>query len=187
MTDDKDKKPLRRTIRGGRSFFFADPATDKVLNMVVTLGSEVWALRERLAAVEAIQVQRGQLGSDEVDGYEFTAEQELRLAADRKEFIDNLFRILQEQVEVAASRATRGGARAGKRTGRSARQVNGEGGRSAKRSLLFGARGAKAKSPRASARSEGAAGRSPTARRGAKPRAAAKSRGVVRSRRGTRR
>ena len=47
------RKPLRRTIRGGRPFFFADPAIDKILNMVVTLGSEVWALRERLAAASA--------------------------------------------------------------------------------------------------------------------------------------
>ncbi|MEZ5486223.1 MAG: hypothetical protein R3E75_01090 [Steroidobacteraceae bacterium] len=99
-----DKRPLRRTIRGGRSFFFADAAVDKVLNMVVTLGSEVWALRERLAAVEGLQIQRGQLGEGEVDRYEFTAEQESRLAADRKEFIEGLFRVLQEQVANAAAR-----------------------------------------------------------------------------------
>ena len=49
---------MRRTIRGGRSYFFSDPAIDKVLNMVVTLASEVWTLRERLAAMEA---QRAQL------------------------------------------------------------------------------------------------------------------------------
>ncbi|MCP5329190.1 MAG: hypothetical protein H7A18_04180 [Sinobacteraceae bacterium] len=99
-----DKRPLRRTIRGGRPFFFADAAVDKVLNMVVTLGSEVWALRERLAAVEGLQIQRGQLGEGEVDRYEFTAEQESRLAADRKEFIEGLFRVLQEQVANAAAR-----------------------------------------------------------------------------------
>ncbi|MCU0760997.1 MAG: hypothetical protein MUF07_17605 [Steroidobacteraceae bacterium] len=105
MSDGSQKKPLRRTIRGGRPFFFEDTAIDKVLNMVVTLGSEVWALRERLAAVEGLQVQRGHLGEGEVDGYEFTAEQESRLAADRKEFIDNLFRVLQEQVEKAAAKS----------------------------------------------------------------------------------
>ena len=94
-----NRKPMPRTIRGGRAFFFADPAVDKVLNMVVKLGSEVWALRERLAAVEGIQVRQGSLGQGEVDDYEFTPEQETALAAERKEFIDNLFRILQEQVD----------------------------------------------------------------------------------------
>ncbi len=129
MSDDNNKKPLRRTIRGGRPFFFSDPAIDKVLNMVVTLGSEVWALRERLAAVEAVQQQRGNLAADEVDGYEFTPEQEARLAAQRKEFIDNLFRILQEQVELAASKSA---------TAR---------GQAADRPVPFGARGAKGKKP----------------------------------------
>jgi hypothetical protein len=100
-----DRKAMPRTIRGGRPFFFADPAVDKVLNMVVKLGSEVWALRERLAAVEGIQVRQGSLGQGEVDDYEFTPEQETTLAAERKEFIDNLFRILQEQVESAAAKS----------------------------------------------------------------------------------
>jgi hypothetical protein len=94
---------MPRTIRGGRPFFFADPAIDKVLNMVVKLGSEVWALRERLAAVEGIQVRQGSLGQGEVDDYEFTPEQETALAVERKEFIDNLFRILQEQVDAVAT------------------------------------------------------------------------------------
>ncbi len=127
MSGDTTRKPLRRTIRGGRPFFFEDTAIDKVLNMVVTLGSEVWALRERLAAVEALQVGRGHLGADEVDGYEFTPEQEARLAGDRKEFIDNLFRILQEQVENVAAKSS------GVRDAASGRPV------------VFGARGAKAK------------------------------------------
>ena len=99
-----ERKPLARSIRGGRPFFFADPAIDKVLNMVVTLGSEVWALRERLAALEGIQVRQGSLGVGEVDEYEFSGEQEAALAAERKEFIDNLFRILQEQVAAAANK-----------------------------------------------------------------------------------
>lgn len=102
-----ERKPLPRTIRGGRPFFFDDSAIDKVLNMVVTLGSEVWALRERLAAVEAIQTRQGSLAPDEVDAYEFTPEQETALASERKEFLDNLFRVLQEQVEVAAKKSTR--------------------------------------------------------------------------------
>lgn len=92
---------MRRTIRGGRPYFFADPAIDKVLNMVVVLGSEVWTLRERLAAMEAIQVRQGGLAAGAVDAHEFSAADEAKLAADRKEFIDSLFRVLQEQVEQA--------------------------------------------------------------------------------------
>jgi len=102
---DAARKPLRRTIRGGRPMFFADPAIDKVLNMVITLGSEVWALRERLMAMEALQVRTGALGATDVEDYDFTPEQEARLGGERKEFIDNLFRVLQEQVEAAAAKS----------------------------------------------------------------------------------
>ena len=110
------RKPLRRTIRGGRPFFFADPAIDKILNMVVTLGSEVWALRERLAAVEAIQERQGSLAAGEVDAFEFSPAQEARLAADRKEFIENLFRVLQEQVDAAPKGGAVFGARGSRRS-----------------------------------------------------------------------
>ena len=92
------RQPMRRTIRGGRSYFFDDPAIDKVLNMVVVLGSEVWTLRERLAAMEAVQVKRRQLKAGEIDNFDFSPQEEARLAAERKEFIDSLFRVLQEQV-----------------------------------------------------------------------------------------
>jgi hypothetical protein len=95
---------MRRTIRGGRPYFFADPAIDKILNMVVVLGGEVWTLRERLAALEAIQVRQGSLAAGEVDAHDFSPEDETQLAALRKEFIDSLFRVLQEQVEEAKTR-----------------------------------------------------------------------------------
>jgi len=104
VADTPSRQPMRRTIRGGRPYFFADPAIDKLLNMLVVLGSEVWTLRERLAALEAIQIRQGGLAAGELDAHEFSVEDEARLAAERKEFIDSLFRILQEQVEEARRR-----------------------------------------------------------------------------------
>lgn len=98
------RQPMRRTIRGGRAYFFDDPAIDKLLNMLVVLAGEVWTLRERLAAMEAIQVRQGGLAAGEVDSFEFGADDEAKLGAMRKEFIDSLFRILQEQVEQARER-----------------------------------------------------------------------------------
>jgi hypothetical protein len=105
MSDSSQRKPLRRTIRGGRPFFFSDPAIDKVLTMTITLASEVWALRERLSALEGVQERQGSLAATDVDDYEFTPEQEQRLGAQRREFIENLFRVLQEQVDAAAAKS----------------------------------------------------------------------------------
>jgi len=101
------RRPMRRTIRGGRPYFFGDPAIDKILAMVVVLGSEVWTLRERLAALEAIQVRQGSLASGELDAHDFSPEDETRLAGERKEFIDSLFRVLQGQVEEARTQAVK--------------------------------------------------------------------------------
>jgi hypothetical protein len=101
------RRPMRRTIRGGRPYFFSDPAIDKILAMVVVLGSEVWTLRERLAALEAIQVRQGSLASGELDAHDFSPEDETRLAGERKEFIDSLFRVLQVQVEEPRTQAVK--------------------------------------------------------------------------------
>ena len=101
------RRPMRRTIRGGRPYFFSDPAIDKLLAMVVVLGSEVWTLRERLAALEAIQVRQGSLASGELDAHDFSPEDETRLAGERKEFIDSLFRVLQVQVEEPRTQAVK--------------------------------------------------------------------------------
>jgi hypothetical protein len=110
MSTAGQRKPMRRTIRGGRPFFFSDPAIDKVLNITVTLASEVWALRERLSALEGVQIRQGSLAATDVDDYEFTPEQEQRLGEQRREFIENLFRILQESVEAAAGKGSAGAA-----------------------------------------------------------------------------
>ena len=50
--------------------FFDDTAIDKVFNMVVTLAGEVWILRERLAAMEAVQVSSGSLKKGQIDAHE---------------------------------------------------------------------------------------------------------------------
>lgn len=101
---EQTRQPMRRTIRGGRAYFFDDPAIDKLLNMLVVLAGEVWTLRERLAAMEAIQIRQGGLAAGELDSFEFGTDDEAKLGAMRKEFIDSLFRILQEQVEEARGR-----------------------------------------------------------------------------------
>lgn len=116
---DPARRPMRRTIRGGRPYFFDDPAVDKILNMVVVLGSEVWTLRERLAALEAIQIRQGSLASGEIDAHDFSPEDEARLAGERKEFIDSLFRVLQVQVEEARARGEK--AKPARRTGSAAK------------------------------------------------------------------
>jgi hypothetical protein len=98
-----ERRSLPRTIRGGRPVFFADPAVDKVIAMVLHLSSEVWALRERLAALEAIGLARGVVLEGEVDRHSFSAEDTARLDAQRREFIDGLFRVLKSELSPVAA------------------------------------------------------------------------------------
>jgi hypothetical protein len=162
-----DLQPLRRTIRGGRAFFFSDPAIDKVLNMVVTLAGEVWALRERLSAMEAIGVRQGSLSATEVDDYEFTPEEDARLGAQRREFIESLFRVIEEQVEAATAKSPKAAAQARRRPGVFGARISGlEPGKGRKRpAAAQGATSAKRPKPK---RARAPAARAGSARRGSR-------------------
>jgi hypothetical protein len=98
-----ERKPLPRTIRGGRQFFFDDPAIDKLVSMLLALSGEVWVLRERLAAVEGVAAAKRAFTTEDVEGYEFSPSELQRLGAMRGEFIGNLFRVLDERVDAARS------------------------------------------------------------------------------------
>ena len=76
---------IARTAKGKRPQYFADPATDKLLAMVVTLMGELAVTRDRLDAVERLLDQHGLLARTAVEGYVPTesaaAEREARRAA----------------------------------------------------------------------------------------------------------
>lgn len=83
-------------LSSGRLHFFDDPATDRLLNMTIMLAGEVWALREHVLAMELIGVRQGAFSPQEIDDYEFTPEQQAALAEQRRDYMENLFRVLQE-------------------------------------------------------------------------------------------
>lgn len=95
------RKALPRTVRGGRQTFFDDPAVDKLVAMVLALSGEVWVLRERLAAVEGVAAAAGTFTTADVERYAFSPEEAQQLGLLRREFLGNLFRVLDEQVEAA--------------------------------------------------------------------------------------
>ena len=95
--------------------FSNQPGTDRVLAMLLTLSGEVWALRERLAAWEAVAAQGGLGQSIDVNGYQFTPAQEAQLAEQRREFLANLFRALEAAPRAKSPRKKRRPARASAR------------------------------------------------------------------------
>jgi len=83
--------------------FFADPAIDRVLGVAMTLAAEVWVLRDRVRALEALLTARGQLEPGALDGYVPTADEEAATAKDREAFVAALMEnLLGRQVSKGA-------------------------------------------------------------------------------------
>ena len=60
---------LARTAKGKRPQYFADPATDKLLSMVVNLLGELSVTRDRLDTVERLLDAHGVVPLTEVESY----------------------------------------------------------------------------------------------------------------------
>ncbi|MBM3629007.1 MAG: hypothetical protein FJX21_14420 [Alphaproteobacteria bacterium] len=70
--------------------FFADPAIDRVLGVVMALAGEVYVLRDRVRCMEALLVRQGALAEGSLDAFAPTAEQAEASAADRDAFVAHL-------------------------------------------------------------------------------------------------
>ena len=69
--------------------FFADPALDRAFGVVMALATEVYVLRDRLAALEAQLAARGLLERAALDA-EPSSEEIAARAADRDAFVEHL-------------------------------------------------------------------------------------------------
>lgn len=86
--------------------FFADPALDRAMGVVMALATEVYVLRERLAALEAKLAESGALAAGTLDA-EPSAEALAAAAADRTAFVAH---ILEPLLGEAASKSLAPGA-----------------------------------------------------------------------------
>jgi hypothetical protein len=83
--------------------FFADPAIDRVLGVAMTLAAEVWVLRDRLRALEALLAASGHLKPGALDAYAPSAEEAEAVAKDRDAFVAALMEnLLGRQVSKGA-------------------------------------------------------------------------------------
>lgn len=99
-TDDvPDSIPLLRTARGRRPQVFADPATDQLLAILVSLVGEVAMLRDRLDTVERLAERAGILTHQAIEEFRPSAEERAARDARRAAYLERVFRILQESIE----------------------------------------------------------------------------------------
>jgi hypothetical protein len=72
--------------------FFADPATDRLLAMVMTLAAERHVARDRLATIEMALARCGTLAPGAPDRFVATPDEAARLDADRRAFAEEPMR-----------------------------------------------------------------------------------------------
>lgn len=70
--------------------FFGDPATDRLLAMVMTLAAELHVARDRMATLEMLLEKSGTLAPGALDRFTPTPEEAAKLDAERKAFAAEL-------------------------------------------------------------------------------------------------
>jgi len=70
--------------------FFADPAIDRLMGVVMALAGEVYVLRDRVRCMETLLVKAGSLQDGALDAFKPSAEQAQAGAADRDAFVAHL-------------------------------------------------------------------------------------------------
>lgn len=85
--------------KGKRPWFFEDPDTERVLNIVLALIQEVGVVRERLDTVERLLERDGAVTKAAIEAYAPDAEAAAERGAWIQEYIARVFRILQQDRE----------------------------------------------------------------------------------------
>jgi hypothetical protein len=102
MSETTKPVKLARTAKGKRPQYFADPATDKLLNMVVNLLGELSVTRDRLDTVERLLEARGVVPLAEIETYRPTKETEAGRDERRAQMIQRVLRPVEMELEETA-------------------------------------------------------------------------------------
>lgn len=91
--------------RGKRPKFFENAETDALMTALLETMSQLWATRERLAALERTLQEAGLIEAGAVEGQALPAEDEARLAASRQAFLADAFRALSADFQSLKAKA----------------------------------------------------------------------------------
>jgi hypothetical protein len=105
MTDkagpEENKVKLLRTAKGKRPQYFSDPATDKLLAMMMNLLGEFSVMRDRLDTVERLLETRKIMDVADVETYKPSPEAEQQRSDRRDRIIRRVLKPVQADLEEA--------------------------------------------------------------------------------------
>lgn len=88
---------IPRRASGERPYFFDDPAIDQLYAMFLALAGELAVAWDRIDALERLLVARGVLAAGEVRGFVPDEVAAGERAAQRRDMIERLFRVLVQE------------------------------------------------------------------------------------------
>jgi hypothetical protein len=98
-TGSDKPRPLARTAKGRRPQYFADPATDKLLSMVLALTQELSVARDRIDTLERLLDRAGVLSAETVESYLPTAQEAAARSTVRAGMIRRVFRAAEKEAQ----------------------------------------------------------------------------------------
>jgi hypothetical protein len=78
---------------------FEDPAMDTLLGIVLSLGNEVYTLRDRMRITEKLLESKGTISRADIEAYKPTPEEEEEIRKDNDAFMARLFRVFEGSPE----------------------------------------------------------------------------------------
>lgn len=95
---------LARVAKGRKPRYFADPATDKLLWMTLTLMEELSVTRDRLDVVERLLAQKRLVSQKEIDGWVGDAKAAAARSTRRAAFVERMMRAAEAELAEATGR-----------------------------------------------------------------------------------
>ena len=90
---------LKRRAKGERPYFFEDPNIDKVIGMVMGLAGEVSVMHDRQDTLERLLEKKGLVSRSEIERYKPTRAVAADRAAWRENFLGEILRIIEIELE----------------------------------------------------------------------------------------
>ena len=78
---------------------FENPAMDTLLGVMLSLGAEVYVMRDRMRVIEKMLEAKGTISRADIEAYKPTPEEEVEIRKDNDEFMARLFRVLESDLE----------------------------------------------------------------------------------------
>jgi len=95
MNDSK----IARVAKGKRPIYFADPATDKLMSMLLTVVGELSVCRDRIDSLERLLQQKDIVAQGEVDSFTPDADAIGARDAARAEYISRVMRVVTRELQ----------------------------------------------------------------------------------------